>query len=150
MQKVIVTIGAKQFSDRQLKSLQTVIYQNYQTHLSASRPKVIWYKIRLSRLKATGRNNYQTVVAIECDSEIKNFQKTQMIKDCIKDWKTITGQKDEDLVFKFESSLSLKQLVANKSGRKKGLLTLLQLLIISIEMPLSYFTKGYWSLRYSI
>ncbi|MDN5201277.1 hypothetical protein QQ008_07890 [Fulvivirgaceae bacterium BMA10] len=98
MKKILITISEGQFSKRQILSLESLIRQNYKTHISADPLLVIWNQVPAGNIFHDYKNGQPSILVIESNENIEQHQRVEMFEACTRDWLQITGQRIDQLI----------------------------------------------------
>lgn len=145
MKKALVTIGKKQYSDRQIKSLQAIIKQNYRTHISHEKLIVLWNVIEEDRVK--NDSGFQTLIVIENELDVVQEILDSMVKYSTRDWRAITGKEGRDVFLKFTKSLKIRELVYDKIEHFSRLTKTAYSIRLVLSLCFSYPRKGFFMFR---
>lgn len=98
MKKILITVSKGQFSKRQTKSLESLIRQNYKTHISADSLLIIWNQVPAENIFHDYKNEQPSILAIESNENVEQHQRVVMFEACARDWLQITGQRIDQLI----------------------------------------------------
>lgn len=145
MKKVLITIGGGQFSKRQIKSLQSLIVQNYRTHIAIEPVLVLWNQVPVENIYHDYQKGQSSIIAIESEENLDQARRVEMFQTCTKDWLNITGQRLDQLVIAVLDTPVFNSLLGRnyKYLTQPGMLKYFGRLFIS--MLSSRVSKGYYA-----
>ena len=150
MKKILITAGENQFSKKQIKSLESLIIQNYKTYISHEKVCVIWSRVQMDDVSRNYKKGQPSILVIECHEQLGQDQRVDMFKICTHDWLRITGQSIDQLVISvletpvFSTLLQRNSKCLSVIGKSKYHLKLV------LGLAWSRVSKGYYSFSSSI
>jgi len=106
MKKILATIQDGQFSDSQIKTLQTMLRGHYQQHVDAGHVVVIWLVVPAGQAFTDYKPSQSSVVTMECDIGFAQEKRLALLQACQRDWCSITGQDVDHLMFSLSKPMS--------------------------------------------
>ena len=145
MKKILITVGERQFSERQIKSLQSLIVQNYKTFIAIESVLVLWNQVPLDNIHHNYKKSQPSILAVECEEGLEQTYRLGMFESCTRDWLRITGQRIDQLII---TVLDTPVFIALLRQHNKHLTTAGKLgffLRLLTHLQLSKISKGYYA-----
>ena len=133
MKKALITIQQDQFTDNQLKQLNTVIKKNFRRYVSSEYLLVTWMKIPQDQMYCDYKPSQSSIITIEAPDGFPQHKRVKILKDCQDQWLSITDQVADNLMLTLIDSSLFSEIVASNQERLSlvGKLKMLVLILSS-------------------
>ena len=121
MNKILVTVGKKQFSKRQIRSLEQIIRQNYRQYVHPTKLLVLWNMVPQGNMYNDFKEQQPSILVIECEKGFAQNKREQMFQSCMHDWVAITGQDINDVVISVLENPTFNTLLRRNSAQLTSL-----------------------------
>jgi hypothetical protein len=92
MKKILATIQEKQFSNVQIKALESVVRRHYTAHVGVKNVLVIWCIIPKGQAYTNYQPSQSSLISMECDNGFDQEKRITLLQNLELDWTAITGQ----------------------------------------------------------
>ena len=149
MKKILITVGEGQFSERQVKSLQSLIIQNYWTHIAIEPVLVLWNQVPVENVYHDYKEGQPSILIIECEKNLEQTQRVEMFQACTEDWLRITGQRMNQLIISILDVRVFNALLQRNSKYLTAAGKLGYFFRLAMNLLSSRILKGYYSFHSS-
>lgn len=143
MPKVLATVQAGQFSDEQIRALETCVRKHYATHIGSGRIAMIWCVVPEGQCYTNYAPSQSSLLSIECPNGLAQDRRVAMLKACEQDWIAITGQHSDSLMLAVLDADKFAELLAANQARLSGFGRLRFNLHMLISLLRSKLSRGY-------
>ena len=143
MKKILITVGEGQFSERQIKSLQSLIVQNYRTYIAIEPVLVLWNQVPNENVYHDYKEGQTSILVIECEENFEQTQRVKMFQACTGDWLRITGQRIDQLIISIPDTRVFNALLQRNSKYLTAAGKLEYFIRLAMNLLSSRISKGY-------
>ena len=98
MPKALIAVQAEQISDAQLRTLDALVQQLYQRHVSFEKLFTIWNLIPAGQAFTNYRDSTSSLITMECANNFPQEKRVALMTELEKAWREITGQCSDDVM----------------------------------------------------
>jgi len=98
MKKALVMIQAGQFSAEQIRSLEAVLTDCYQRHVSSEKLTVVWSELAAGQAFTNYAPSQTSIVSAECANGFAQAKRVAYLTELAQQWSAITGQHLDSLM----------------------------------------------------